>query len=215
MSVAVHDLPVHIFKYLRRMDEDATTVTNTGSPAGLNDYGRHARPDSKRPSAEVEWSNRLATMLLEDGTSTQREVQYPKADGPGRKKRCDLLVTAEGGATVWIEVKGAWRDYWRGGGIYQSYLLHPLVAGLDKTKTHTVPLDLLKLSTLRSPAADFVAELVVGFERPDDPMDGDIAKLVSLAGLSDWATASDSWMSPTVQGQRVRCWFWHRAAEPS
>ena len=197
------------------MDEDATTITNTGSPAGLNDYGRHARPDSKRPSAEVEWSNRLATVLVEDGIPTQREVQYPMPAGPGRKKRCDLLVTDEGGAMVWIEVKGAWRDYWGGRGIYESYLLHPLVAGLDKSKTHTVPFDLLKLSTLHSPAADFVAELVVGFERPDDPMDGDIAKLVSLAGLSDWTAASDSWMSPSVQGQRVRCWFWHRSVEPS
>ena len=30
MSIAVHDLSDRIFSYLRRMDEDATTITNTG-----------------------------------------------------------------------------------------------------------------------------------------------------------------------------------------
>lgn len=214
MPVSVDDLALRIFAHLRRMDEEAKTVVNLGSPAGLNDYGRHARPDSGRPSAEVEWSRRLAALVSEDGTPTSREVEYPVQRGQRRKQRCDLVATVAGDSTAWIELKGAWRDYWNGGKIYRSYLLHSLLPGLDKTKTHTVPFDLVKLSGLRPPAADFVGELVVGFERPDDPMDDDIATLVSLAGLSDWNTAYDSWMSPTVKGQRVRCWLWHRPSAP-
>lgn len=215
MSVSVDQIAPRIFAHLRRMDEEALTMVASGLRAGLSDYGRHARPDNKKPSAEVEWSRRLTTLLSQDGVPTSPEVQYPEQVIRGRRQRCDLVVTLAGGATIWVEVKGAWRDYWNGGWIYRSYLLHPLEAGLDKTKTHTVPFDLLKLSRLAPPQADFVGQLVVGFDQVSDPMDNDIATLVSLAGLTQWRAATpDSWMSPTVAGQRVRAWLWHRPTVP-
>jgi hypothetical protein len=113
-----------------------------------------------------------------------------------------------------VEVKGAWSDYWgRKNATYRSYLLHPLVPGLDGTKTHTVPFDLLKLSELRRPETDLVGLLLVGFETTHDPMAPDIETLKTLAGLSEWSESSDVWESPTVSGQRVHCWLWQRAAD--
>jgi hypothetical protein len=209
MADGFGDLPARILSYLRLMDAEATTPTQAGIPAGLNDYGRHARPDLRRPSAEREWSRRVSTLLSQNGFPTSLEVKYPNQTDRGRKS-CDLVIDLSSGERAWIEVKGAWRDYWKGGFIYRSYLLHPLEPGLDP-KTHTVPLDLVKLSSLRLPEAAFVAELLIGFESPDDPMDEEIETLVSLSGLSEWDKAYEAWMSQTVVGQRVRCWFWHRS----
>ncbi len=214
MSITVDELPARIFSYLRCMDQEATTLTSASVAAGLSDYGRHARPELKRPQGEVEWSRQLAILLEEDGIRVSREVPYPARPETRGRKACDLVVTTANGETVWLEIKGAWRDYWKGGGLYRTYLLHPLEEGLDQSKPHTVPFDLVKLSSLHPPAADFVAELVVGFERPDDPMDDDIATLVSLAGLSEWRAKCDCWTSATVQEQRVRAWLWYRSTEP-
>lgn len=198
-----------LFDCLRRMDEEATTLSKrTGRPLGLSDYGRHARPELRKPQCEVEWSRRLAELLNERGIVAAREVPYPER----KKTRCDLVVRLGESHKLWIEIKGAWRDYWGGSSlIYRSYLLHPLLSGLD-SKSHTVPLDLAKLAALRPPEADLVGELLVGFETPEEPMDEDVASLVSLAGLAAWQLQTDTWISPTVDGQRVRCWFWSREA---
>ena len=58
-----------------------------------------------------------------------------------------------------------------------------MTSGLDKSKSHTVPLDLRKLATLGPPHADRVGLLLVGLERADDPRDADVAELVGLAKL--------------------------------
>lgn len=205
-------IPAVLFEALRRMDAEADT-SKSGNPAGLNWYGGYREPAKARPRTEVCWSQRLGELLPASGFPTRVEVPYPSL---GRCK-CDNVVSLEDGSTLWLESKGAWRDYWtaRGGTlIYRSYLLHPLVPGLDASKTHTVPLDLQKLATLRPPHADRVGVLLVGFERADDPMDGDVGELVSLAGLdrSPWETATDAWVDAHRPGHNVRCWLWHRPA---
>jgi hypothetical protein len=216
MQMTADGVAERLFALLRQMDAEATSRTQSGNPTGLSDYGRHARSDLARPQNEVEWSKRLAQLLSSGGVPTTSEVEYPDQSHlpRRRRKRRDLRLQLDGSRTMSIEVKGAWSDYWgRRNIIYRSYLLHPLVPGLDASKTHTVPFDLLKLSRLRRPETDFVGQLLIGFEKPADPMDPDVETLKALAGLSKWSESSDAWESSTVPGQRVCCWFWHRAAD--
>ena len=211
----------YLFCFLRKMDFEAAQSRGKklGLPLGLSSYGYHARPDLPRPQGEVEWSKRLAQLFGDVNILSYCEKAYPDQNGlvkkkKGKKPSCDLVCTLKNGKIIWIELKGAWRDWWGGNHkFYRSYLLHPLVAGLDPTKKHTVPLDLLRLSSLRPPEADYVAELLIGFERPDDPMDEDIKTLIELANLESWDVQTDSWISPANQNQRVRCWFWSKRSD--
>lgn len=206
-------VPARLFALLRQMDAEATSSGTSGNPTGLSDYGRHVRRGMPNPKNEVEWSKRIFELLTLDGVSGNLEVEYPEQSHlPKRKrKRCDLRLGLAGSKTMMIEVKGAWSDYWgRGHRIYRSYLLHPLISGLDATKTHTVPFDLVKLTSLSSADADYIGQLLIGFEKITDPMDKDVEELVTLAGLSEWHESCDSWLSKNVPGQRVRCWFWYR-----
>lgn len=197
------------------MDAEATT-SRTGSPAGLNWYGGYFEPDKSRPRTEVCWSQRLAQLLPKHGYPTRAEVPYPAM----QRCKCDDVVTLEDGSTLWLENKGAWREYWRERGnlkTYRSYLLHPLVPGLDASKSHTVPLDLKKLESLRRPHADRVALLLIGFDTNQHSMVGDIAELTRLAGLeaAPWSEAADNWADPCRPGCNVRCWLWHRTVAAS
>ena len=160
------------FASLRQMDKEATTILkDTGAPAGLSGWGWHVNPDAGK--TEVEWTKRIANDLQRDRIRCDPPNKpYPNC----MRKRCDLVVYGDDQYPIWIEIKGAWRDYWNGKGIYLSYLLYPLVEGLTP-KSHTVPLDLIKLEMLRAKDASYVAELLVGFEKPDDPMDADRAQL--------------------------------------
>ena len=196
-----------VFDCLRRMDCEATTIVK-GAPTGLNWYGGYAGNRQTEP----QWSRRLVELLRADGLDAKRECRYPGLP----RARCDVVIDLGAGETLWLEIKGAWKEYWRQQGnewIYRSYLLHPLVAGLDKTKTHTAPLDLKKLETLTRRDAAYVGMLLVGFDSDTAPMDADVAELVRLAGLEmqPWTTVSTGWPDPHRPGCRVRCWLWHRA----
>jgi hypothetical protein len=197
------------------MDREATTKGEFGTAVGLADYGRHARSDLlTHTKNELAWVRRLRELLTRDGLVAETEFTYPMTAQISQRKRRDLHVLLPNNKSMSIEVKGGWSDYWgRQSKIYRSYLFRPLVPGLDPRKTHTVPFDLERLSTLRPPAADYVGQLLVGFERPDDSMVPDVEVLIELAGLDAWRCATDSWMSPTIAGQRVRCWFWYRPAD--
>ena len=199
-----------ILHILRGMDAEATT-TRRGHPTGLNWYGGHIRPDLDRPQTEPLWSKEIACRLTDYGYDTVSEVPCP-----GKKWRCDLVVQRPDREKIWIEVKGAWKEWWRqqGGGdlIYRSYLLHPLVPNLDTSKTHTVPFDLERLGTLRPPDATDVGMLLVGFDSCKNPMDADVAELVDLAGLGEWPWIGvhTAWPDAYRPGERVRCWLWLR-----
>lgn len=207
-------LSTTLFGALRQMDAEATTRLPTGAPTGLSDYGRHSRPELRRPQAEVEWSRRLASLLRAAGYSVTTEVRYPEYALPTkrRRQRCDLVVDLGEEGRLWLEIKGAWRDYWGGkSGIYHCYLLYPLAPEYDLGKDHTVPFDLTKLKALRTPEAQFIAELLIGFERLDDPMDHEIRRLIRLAELDQWRTDVDAWESGTTPNQRIRTWLWQCA----
>lgn len=194
---------------VRQMDGEATTVRN-GSPTGLCWYGGHFRPECKRPPTETSWTRRLEQILTQAGFPTRREVPYPH----NRRQRCDNVIAVPGGGILWLENKGAWKEYWiqrKGEWIYRSYLLHPLVPGLDP-KTHTVPLDLEKLQNLHAPVATHIGMLLLGFDDIGREMDGDVAQLESLAGLSasPWTRTAESWRDPYRSTGRVLAWLWIR-----
>lgn len=202
-----------VFASLRAMDREATHGRASGQPCGLCDYAYFVRPELKRPQNEVEWSKRITADLIGAGLNSSDQLYYPSyAILPGfKRQRCDVVVPVRGGGRLWLELKGSWRNYWGGTSkIYRSYLLHPLVANLDESKKHTVPLDLRRLARLRHPDATHVAELLVSFESMADPVADEIDTLRRLAGLHEWSEHLDSWESPTVPDQRVRCWFWWR-----
>ena len=206
----MHEFAKTLFQVLRKMDSEAA-VTAKRSPTGLNWYGGHYEPEKKRPRSEVCWSLRLAELLPEHGYPTRAEVPYKSLP----RCKCDDVITLKNGQTLWLENKGAWKDYWvkqRKLGIYRSYLLHPLLPGLDASKTHTVPLDLQKLAILEKPEADHVGLLLLGFDTNDAPMAADVADLVRLAGFdrTPWTAASDHWPDPHRTGGNVCCWLWSR-----
>lgn len=192
---------------LRQMDREAVPRPD-GQATGLWWYGGHARPGLKKPQTEVEWSRRLGVLLTAAGYPTRREVPYP--DKP--RDRCDLVVTLNDGRRLWLEVKGAWKDYWvaRGGaGIFRSYLLHPLVPYPSMKKGHTAALDLAKLTRVGPPDADLVALLLVVFDTDDAPAAGDVEELVSLAKLdrAPWSTFADDWKDAKGRGVHARLWL--------
>lgn len=205
-----------LFKALRLMDAEAVTLLASGGPTGLSDYGRHARHDLRKPQAEVEWSRRIAALLRIAGFGVQTEVPYPAYAVPvkRRRQRCDLVIDLGEEGKLWLEVKGAWRDYWGGNsGIYRCYLLFPLDPRFDLGKDHTVPFDLAKLNGLGQPEAQHVAELLIGFENLNDPMSEEIDTLIQLARLQEWQSATDTWESTVVPSQRIRVFLWHRAVQ--
>lgn len=209
-DVNMQELCALIFRLLRAMDAEAN-IARQGSPTGLNWYGAFREPTKKRPRTEPCWSQRLAELLSQNGFPTRAEVPYPRSP----RTRCDCVVTLRSGSKLWLEIKGAWKHYWdsRGGAwIYRSYLLHPLVAGLDKRRTHTAPLDLRKLAALSPSDGSHAGLLLVGFEKSDAPMDAEISQLVQLAGLdrSPWAMTQDSWADPYRPSLNERCWLLHR-----
>ena len=190
------------------MDADATTMRN-GHPTGLSWYAAHARPELKKPQTEPEWSKRLAALLTESGWASAAECRYPVQ---GSRQKCDVVIALPGGGKLWLEVKGAWKQWWqeRGGEhIYRSYLLHPLLPGLDKSRTHTAALDLQKLKVITREHGTHTGLLLIGFDGAE-PMQPDVDEFARLAGLDhpSWQSWRDSWPDSRRQGQFVRCWLW-------
>ena len=195
-----------IFSVLRQMDAEASGLFR-GSPTGLNFYGGHYRPGLKRPPTETSWTRRIKELLSASGYPTAAEVNYP-----GTRCRCDNVVTMPDGKVLWLENKGCWKQYWIDQGktgIYQSYMFHPLKPNLLE-KSHTVPLDLAKLKTLKKPHADRIGYLLLGFDSVAHPMLDDVRELVTMAGLDAacWSAFSTSWDDVHRPGKRNHAWLW-------
>ena len=202
-----------IIEYLQAMDQEADTKTTKGTPTGLHWYGGHVRPDQQRPQTEPHWSKHIAERLAADGLQAAAEVAYREKPG----NRCDVVVTS-GDETFWIEIKGAWKEYCHRTGTtgnYNSYLLHPLVPGLDATKGHTAALDIQKVA--EATTATWIGFLLVGFDSDERPMDEDVMRLARLAGIDrlPWYCITSGWPDPYRPGERVRCWFWFRQSDTS
>jgi hypothetical protein len=206
LGIAMHTIAPILFNLLRQMDAEAVP-TAAGAPTGLNWYGGHIDTRQTEPA----WSKRLVELLRKEGFTADCECRYDKDS----RDRCDVVINLPEKGKFWIELKGAWKEYWRlkkNDFIYRSYLLHPLVAGLDESKSHTVPLDIKKLERLPRTEAAFVGVLLIGFDSDEAPMDADAAELIAAAGLGlePWSTAATGWRDSHRTGGRVRCWFWYK-----
>jgi hypothetical protein len=202
-AAADDDLAATLFAFLREMDAE-TGVTEDCKPIGLNWYGRQRKP---RPRVEVEWTRELERRLRARGHDVRGEHPYP--DKPPR--RCDLVVTTADGRRTWIEVKGAWKDYWarkRNLAMFRAYLLHPREPYPKLGKEHTAALDVAKLGRLARPHADAVALLLVGFDTADLPIAPDFADLVRFEGLdrAPWTAQADDWTDAAGRGVHARYW---------
>ena len=102
-----------LFTHLRRMDEEATTVRD-GSPTGLSWYGGHSRPDLKKPHTEVEWSKRLAELL----------IGLHADDDPMDEDVAQLVDLAELHAPVWTSYSTDWPDAHRDGRRVSCWFWH-------------------------------------------------------------------------------------------
>ena len=195
MNELIPDLFRAIVDALKAMDAEAQLVN--GKPTGLNDYGRWARQDLKRPQTEVEWTRELARRL-----NCKREVGYPSVP----KKRCDLVME-----NCWIEVKGLWPAYWEkmgGRSIYEAYLFDPLKPYPSLKKSHTAARDVAKLRSLPAAEAPVVGLVLIGFDTIAAPCDEDVKEFTKLTGLETWWQGSASWADAYLPGQTVKVWGW-------
>ncbi len=164
--MVTEDFSSNLFKILRKMDAEACDPCE-GIATGLNNYGAHYDPTKWR--TEVSWSKRCAELWPAYGYGATAEVSYPVRP----RTKCDDVVEMPNGQKLWLEIKGAWKDYWltkNGMWFYRSYLFHPLLPDLDKSKTHTAALDIEKLRPLAPPHADYVGLLLLGFYTDDATM---------------------------------------------
>lgn len=197
-----------VFESLRRMDAEAE-VLRDGNPTGLSWYAGFSRPELKRPRTEPEWSLRLAILLSECGFPSHAERTYPTS-----RKKCDLVIEVPELGRLWLEVKGAWKQWWVDRGnefTYRSYLFHPLLPGLDSSKKHTAAFDLKKLDAVSRDNGSHVGLLLVGFDG-DAEIGPDIDAFRRLAELDAnvWSEFSDWWPDEHRSGEFVRCWLWIR-----
>jgi hypothetical protein len=200
-----------LFRSLRRMDDEAS-VSIDGTPTGLAWYGGFFRPDLKKPQTEPSRAKRLVEILPGEGYPCDVNVRY--ADPSLKRCKCDIVVEMHDRRRMWIEIKGDWKEFWRQDGrqwIYRSYMLHPLVSGLD-AKSHTVPYDLDRLKTVCAADGSSVGCLIVGFDSDEAPMDQDIEELQQLTAFNDdpWKMHTTKWADRYRPGCNVRLWFWHR-----
>lgn len=188
------------------MDAEATTVRN-GHPTGLSWYGAHARPELKgKFPTECEWTKRLSALLCELSRGSRAECAYPGDSG----EKCDIVVIPAEGARLWLEVKGAWKQWSIENGYRSTYRAH-LLARESKGRSHTALTDLAKLNAITREHGTHIGLLLIGFDGAES-MHDDVDEFVVLAGLDEpvWCEWSDSWPDSRRPGQSVRCWLWIR-----
>lgn len=202
----IPDFTVALLTAVLVMDGEAVP-TASGETTGLYYYGRYRHPDQKRPQTEPSWSERLVELLATAGYQVRNECEYPTVKGSLRPPRCDNLITFEDGRTLWLENKGAWKDYWVNRGARAKFRSHLLTS--DNSAAH----DVRKLLKLHPSCADFVGLLLIGFEAVDDPMTAEFEELMDATdlGKAPWQMARldfpDRWRS----SHRVRVWFFSRS----
>lgn len=213
MSIDVAQVPSRIMEYLRRMDQEATSLNyyqGIEYPTRLREYVNHVFPNrdprrtEKQKPYEEAVTARLAELFLEDGARAETFTPYPSGE------KGDLVVGCNGQESLWIEMKGAW-----------TYNLHPRPNPNGTYKKHLtsvtegVPKDFLKLRRVTPDMATHVGILVFGFEAPTHGFRikaEDLQLMKDNGEFSDfeWSECCDEWADGILAGSKVRCWFWHR-----
>lgn len=191
MSSPTTTFAIRVLDALQTMDAEATYLVG-GRAAGLQAY-RHPALASNR--WEESWSRGIADRVPQ----CRVECCYP-----GAKKRCDLVWTLEDGSKLWLEVKGAWKQYlWNG--VLKSnsaYRKHLKAAAADVIKVGELPRGI----------AQHVGLLLLGFDVSGSPMDADIEAFILKAKLKnpEWTVAHRRWADPLAPGHRNSAWLWIR-----
>jgi hypothetical protein len=202
MSTEIHRFVHDLLSSLMLMEQESVPHPS-GQTTGLNYYGLYRNPDQVKPQTEPCWTKRLNELFLERGYQSQAEVQYPVAPAAGRRWMCDNVVTLADGTRVWLENKGAWKDYWSELGNVGKFLTY--LNGDDKSASH----DLQKLASLPKADADYVALLLVGFDLASDSMEEQVrAFALDRKLVTEWQEASIHWSDRWRPGHRVHAWVW-------
>ncbi|HWE97265.1 MAG TPA: hypothetical protein VG269_25120, partial [Tepidisphaeraceae bacterium] len=204
----IPDFTVDLFMALFEMDAEAEPAAD-GSPTGLNYYGRYRHPDQAKPQTEPSWTQRLKELLEAFGHTVRKECSYPDSPGCSPSNFCDNVVTFADGRILWLENKGAWKDYWVRKGMLGKFRSHLLVS--QNSAAH----DVQKLAPLVGPHADYVGLLLIGFDTISDPMDAEMDEFrrVTLLDRLPWMTASVNWPDRWRVGHRIWAWFFWRTVE--
>jgi hypothetical protein len=194
------------------MDDEATTVypTSYGTrPAGLHQYHKHfQRTFGGSVRCEPSWSQRIRTILCNQGMSVRAEVRYPEYSASYQKKKrmwCDLCIDLDSGERLWIEVKGSWPVWFnRSDGQNTAYLwktYHPYLF------TDTAA-DFGKLSTLKRPDAHWIGVLLIGFDTPLLRLDSEVEAMVRETAPTWAPLVFPEWEEPHY-GTRAKVWLWY------
>ena len=202
-----------LFKFLRLMDNEAETPVGEGFRAGLVNYAAHRGMGARQDERSI--NQGLKELFSQFGWTAETEVRYP-----GRRKKCDIVVSVPSTGKLWLEIKLAWKAWFSAAkrkieynseSIYRSYLLGPLYGGLEKS--HSALQDIEKLGSLGHPEADYVTGLLVGFDSTDSPMVQDVEDLVDKSGLleKEWSVfGPEIWHDRNCDKCRFCCWCWIR-----
>ena len=201
----IETLPAKLFIFLRKMDTEAAPLPD-GSTTGLRAYYAHVTKDyayTRGRPWENAWSDRLATLLQEDGWTARRECRF--ADRPDSRERCDLLV-GKNGLKIWLEVKGAWHrlvdDENNPAGKNGAYLKHLVSAGHD----------IDKLEPLLPAHADAIGFLLISFHLPADREHCDKLDAVRRK-TKNWHHSCDRWDDRYYPSFEIACHCWVKSAK--
>lgn len=202
----MHDFTQALFTALMLMDGEAVP-TLEGRATGLNWYGKHRHPTQVRPQTEPSWTQRLQE-LLDEEYETYREIQYPDYPNRSTRRLCDNVVIFGDDTVLWMENKGAWKEYWRQEGKVGKFRSHLLESG--NSALHDVD----KIAPLCQPHAQWLGLLLLGFDSAAAPMDDDVREFAQLGALdrAPWSSASIHWPDRWRPAENVHAWFWWRPA---
>src|SRR6266516_533646 len=124
-SMVLYDFQHALFRVLLQMDAEAV-LTADGQPTGLNYYGKYGHPSHVMPQTEPSWTQRLEELLITPAFKARKERPYPLIDGCSSDNRCDDVIEFTAGPILWLENKGAWKEYWRREGKPAKFRSHLL-----------------------------------------------------------------------------------------
>jgi hypothetical protein len=203
----MHEITDALFMALLLMDAEATP-TPDGHATGLSWYGKHRHPQQVKPKTEPSWTQRLEELLEDAGFETYKEISYPEDPAFCAKRLCDNVVVFPDQSVMWMENKGAWKEWWRQQGKVGKFRSHLMESG--NSALH----DVEKVAPLCEPHAQWLGILLLGFDSSAAPMEPDVAEFAARAQIDcePWVPASMHWPDRWRPGERVHAWFWWRAA---
>ena len=183
---------------MRAMEDEALPVEGD-YPTGLWWYVGHLDRDGKARrvnNTEVAWTQRLSSMLQKMGWPSVSEQRYPGET----RDRCDTVVTWDQSVPWWIEVKGSWKTKFDSDLPNSSYIKH----------LHATAWDVEKLCSLPAMEASGVSLVLVGFDRPSDPITQAHVDIVRAPMRGEWVESYTEWDVVQRLKFRTRIWAWSK-----